>query len=274
MADETIWGNSSLHSGSGGLNWLHNTTFLGDDHHTVQLPEPDGQEPIDADAPFTSQSILLTRRDGHCLEYQVPAGTLADDALAGILNGRRALITGLELTGTSLTDQGISYLKGMRLLTKLEIDDTAVTDQGVRILAACGLTELRELNLTSTRITDVGVASVSALTRLHHLRLEHTAITNESFKVLRTMSLTILNLGYTAINDIGLIWLQDMPHLRVLSLAGTAITDDGLRHLIRCRRLQVLNLERVTGLTDRSVERLKKKMPGCLIVKPDGMFLN
>ncbi len=255
------------------LNWLHDTTFLCDDHHTVAVPEPDSCDSRQNEAPFASLSILLTRKDGHCLEYQVTANASFDDTLGQVLKKGRADVAGLALSGTNLTDDGLQHLKGLHQLSKLELDDTEVTDTGLQVIAQFGLASLRELNLTSTKITDAGIESISLMRGIDHLRLEHTAVTNETLKCLRSSHLTVLNMGYSQVNDMGLIWLQDMPNLKVLSLAGTRISDDGLKHLVRCRRLQVLNLEK-TDLAEVSVQRLKKKMPACLIVKPDGMFLN
>jgi len=40
-------------------------------------------------------------------------------------------ITGLNLSGTKVTDAGLVHLKGMSRLTKLNVSRTAVTDQGV-----------------------------------------------------------------------------------------------------------------------------------------------
>lgn len=267
MAEErsVVWSNPIP-----ALNWLHSTTFLCDNQHKVPVPEPDNEK---GESSFGYHSILLTRKDGHCLEYPINSDACPDEALARALQGRRSEITALELSGTNLTDQGLNYLRGLPLLTKLELDDTQITDAGLQTLAQSGLMQLQKLNLTCTNVTDAGIVWLNLISSLDHLRLEHTGITNETLKSLRTTKIAILNVGHTAVNDMGLIWLQDLPNLKVLSLAGTEITDDGLKHVVRCRRLQVLNLERARGLSEIAVARLKRKMPGCLIVKPDGMFL-
>lgn len=221
-----------------------------------------------------AESFLITRKDGHCAEFPVQGGQSCDEALKRALasGGAPSDVTALELSGTRVSDHGLSNLSGLTELSRLELDNTDISDNGIAQLLRLSLPNLKELNLNSTRVTDVGVALTCEL-HLHHLRLEDTVITNESVRALRSCPVSILNIGYTRVYDPGLIWLQEMPNLRVLSLAGTNVTDEGLRHLIRCRRLQVLNLEKATLISDQSIAGLKRKMPGCLIVKPDGLFL-
>lgn len=222
--------------------------------------------------PSLAESFLLTRKDGHCLEFQVTDQSPDDALKAALANRPPSEVSALELSGTGISDLALGYLAKLDQLNRLELDSTDVTDNGVCVLSRMSLTNLRELNLNSTRITDAAVALLAEM-NLHHLRIEDTVITNESVRLLRASPVYILNLGFTRVNDNGLVWLQEMPNLRVLSLAGTNITDEGLKHLVRCRRLQVLNLEKADLLSDISVSKLKRKMPACLIVKPNGMFL-
>lgn len=263
------WSNQAL------PDWLHDTSSLCDDRRSLPHDGQDSNEPRHMAMTDSSlaESFLITRKDGHCAEYPVQ-GLSCDDSLKRALatGGPPYDVTAIELSGTGISDLGLANLSGLVELARLELDNTDVSDNGIAQLLRLSLPNLKELNLNSTRVTDVGAALTCEL-NLHHLRLEDTVITNESVRVLRSSPISILNIGFTRIQDPGLVWLHEMPNLRVLSLAGTNVTDEGLRHLIRCRRLQVLNLEKASLLSDSSIAGLKRKMPGCLIVKPDGMFL-
>jgi hypothetical protein len=72
--------------------------------------------------------------------------------------------------------------------------------------------------------------------------------------------LTLLRLGFAAIDDAGMEYLQRLDRLQVLDLEETRITDSGLKHLRRLRQLQELQIDGtlVTDAGLKNLEGLKK----------------
>lgn len=64
-------------------------------------------------------------------------------------------LTGLGLSGTSLTDEGLRYVKNLPALETLSLAETKVTDEGLAELL--GLKKLRHLDVRDTGVTAVGV---------------------------------------------------------------------------------------------------------------------
>ena len=109
----------------------------------------------------------------------------------------------LDLTGSGISDAGLSHLAGAPF-ANLRLDRTAVTETGLARLAENAA--LRSLSLIETQTDDVG------LIHLTHLP-----------------NLTTLYLDQTAITDAGLAELAKIETLRYISLGQTpAVTDEGV----------------------------------------------
>ena len=70
-------------------------------------------------------------------------------------------LTSLSLSGTQVTDSGLSNLKGLTKLSRLSLGKTQVTDAGLVHLK--GLTNLTWLDLEGTRVSDAGLAQLTVL---------------------------------------------------------------------------------------------------------------
>jgi hypothetical protein len=88
----------------------------------------------------------------------------------------------LDLEQTSITDEGLAQLAGLRL-EALMLDRTAITDDGLRHLAA--FENLESLTLRGTAITDRGVPHLARLKRLTELFLNDTAVTAQGYRSLQ-----------------------------------------------------------------------------------------
>ena len=73
----------------------------------------------------------------------------------------------LDLSGTKVTDGGLSNLAACRQLQWLSLSNTQITDSGLSNLAACR--QLRALELVGTKITDAGLANLAPLNKLQVL---------------------------------------------------------------------------------------------------------
>ncbi|MBI3467901.1 MAG: hypothetical protein HY000_33255, partial [Planctomycetes bacterium] len=145
----------------------------------------------------------------------IPAG--ADRIVAGeghaqvaewvrAIGGRAVIEEGqlqeVSLASTSVTDELLRNLQGLKHLRKLELHTTEVGDPGVEHLA--GLTGLTELDLSGTAISDAGLAHLAELTGLRKLGLTHTQIAGPGLKHLAAIPLEELRLSSSPVNDEGL----------------------------------------------------------------------
>ena len=64
-------------------------------------------------------------------------------------------ITGTDPQGASVTDAGLTHLRGMRQLQELSLNGSQVTDAGLENLN--GLTELQMLRLKNVKVTSAGI---------------------------------------------------------------------------------------------------------------------
>ena len=78
----------------------------------------------------------------------------------------------LRLSGTNVTDQGLTSVRQLQL-THLYLDDTQITDQGLFFISGMPLVEL---DLFGTHVTDKGVQTLAQIRTLQSLNLKNTAV--------------------------------------------------------------------------------------------------
>ena len=177
----------------------------------------------------------------------------------------------LDLMGNSLeNDQELCSFFHLRLLKHLELSYTSITDQGLSKLgtlsslqtlllkccedlkgetfdALASLKDLVKLNLHKCKqLNDQGMKALSSLKQLTYLDLSGcTAITDEGFKELASLTnLHYLNLENCTITDEGLKGLSSLTQLEFLNLEKChQITDEGIVHLTPLKNLVKLNLK-------------------------------
>ena len=87
----------------------------------------------------------------------------------------------VQMANPDVTDQTLTYLKGMARLRELDLSGTQVGDDGLIELE--GLTSLEQLRLKGTKITDAGFArSLAPLKSLQMLDLQGTGVSREAGK--------------------------------------------------------------------------------------------
>ena len=104
------------------------------------------------------------------------AGAKIDDAALESLKGVTDQIVWLNLANTSVTDNGLKALTGLKNLRRLHLEKTGIGDDGLASIK--GLGELQYLNLYGTKVTDKGVASLGGLKKLKNVYLWQTAVTD------------------------------------------------------------------------------------------------
>ncbi len=153
----------------------------------------------------------------------------------------------LSLSGSAITDAGLTSLNGLLALQRLNLSMTGITD--LSLLSVQSLTELNlwrstithrglanlaclyleQINLGHTDITDAGLPILNQLRRLRALYLHETKVTN--IGSLNLQALQQLWLSSTRFTDAGLANLDGLPALRELYLSGTEVTPLGLANL-------------------------------------------
>jgi uncharacterized membrane protein len=102
-------------------------------------------------------------------------GRACDDARLRILEPLAANVLWLDLSGTSVTDEGLSIVGRMAYLTQLHLQRTSITDAGLAHLLT--LEHLESLNLYGTRVTDAGALGLADLEKLRTLYVWQTGVT-------------------------------------------------------------------------------------------------
>ncbi|RHX82935.1 hypothetical protein [Leptospira stimsonii] len=142
------------------------------------------------------------------------------------------------------TEEALAYLRTLQpqhnQLTKEKMDEieaigfenTAITDETLKNILV--LRNVSALSLTKTKITEVGLESIKE-NKIDHLDIDSTLITNKAIKVLR-----------------------DWKHLKILNISYTNIDDGAVEDLLK---LNVDLRAAGTKLSEKAIERLRKKMP-------------
>lgn len=158
-------------------------------------------------------------------------------------------LASLNLNDSSITDDGLSQLTGLRDLEVLDLRNTAITDAGLAHLSA--FPKLEHLNLSRTQITGAGLTHVGRLGQLRVLMLSENRIDDESLSHLS-------NLG-----RLELLFLDGPPQDVLVSRESYGqISDDGLVEFQELTKLKILDV-RHNRVTEAGVEKLKQAVPNC-----------
>jgi hypothetical protein len=106
-----------------------------------------------------------------------------DDAMIAPVAALGEQVAHLDLSKTSVTDEGLVVLKSLPRLVKLDLSRSAISDAGMAHLA--GLKELRTLNLYETAVTDASIETIQALPTLEAVYLWKSKVSEAGAKKLR-----------------------------------------------------------------------------------------
>ncbi|WP_232103766.1 protein kinase domain-containing protein [Gimesia algae] len=150
------------------------------------------------------------------------------------------VINFLDLKGTSVKDDDLKRLAGLKTLPKLNLENTLISDTGLQYLKDI---PLNYISLIGTQITDKGFGYLSNMPSLTTLYVGSTAISNSGVEQLKDMKqLEKLSFTNTQIDGVGLGHLKDLKDLKILGLESTSISDVDLQHLHGLKILIVLGL--------------------------------
>lgn len=182
--------------------------------------------------------------------------TMAD--LASLPN-----LKSVYLRQTLVTDEGIANLAKASDLETLHLDSSRITDAGLGNLK--NLKHLKNLILTGTQFTDVGIGHVAQLRVLGHLSLSSVPLNDAVLAEVCKMSLTVLELSETDVNDSHLKTIAGLTQLRSIALTNTNSSDSGLAQLGTMPNLTLLILDQ-TQLSIEGEKQLRRALPKCSIL--------
>ncbi len=159
------------------------------------------------------------------------------------------------------------FLLGLPALEKanlVEID--GLTDEALVPIGK--IAGLKLLNLGDAQITTAGVKHLAGLRKLESLDLGWTKdVGDDALPLLAPLkNLRVLGLGGTKVTDSGLAALAALAALKEVRLGATAVTDQGMAALEACHSLETVKLGKKSKVTPQGIEKLKKALPGCVVV--------
>lgn len=213
-------------------------------------------DPAQLKARQAVKDLGATIQGRHSVTVQFMKKDIQDSDLATLVELEN--VSYLDLNGTTIGDEAMSYLPKIKGLQVVILNGTQVTDAGMAHLE--GVTELVQLTCNEN-IGDAGLASIAKSTKLNYLNLANSRVTDDGLVHIASMkSLNRLNLDGTEITDKGLQHLQQLTKLHTLQLSGTKISDDGLPLLQNLSNLSSLVISE-TGVTAVAVAKLQNALP-------------
>lgn len=164
-------------------------------------------------------------------------------------------IQGLSLTGKQISDTALKHLVSLPLIG-IDLSKTSIKDEGVKHLAE--MKTLKRIRLDDTDITDVAVDTLSSLPNLTYINLKGTRVTNKACGALsKIRTLDVIDLrNVKGINGESLEKLKNQPVINWLVLNGTDLTAKGVAQLGTLDNVRKLSLA-YCGLNDEKVCSLK-----------------
>ena len=130
-------------------------------------------------------SVVPLASSNHFIEVHCTnAGAAFGDTELAALRPLALQTVWLDLSGTRVTDAGLSTVAQFRNLTRLHLNRTRISDRGLKQLA--GLQQLEYLNLYSTGVTDAGLQSLEQLKKLRTLYVWQTGVSSSGLERLRS----------------------------------------------------------------------------------------
>jgi len=138
----------------------------------------------------------------------------------------------------------------------LNLTKTSITDEGVRCLD--GLCKLQSLDLSCTKITDQGIACLHDLPQLECLYLVRTKVRGTTLSALQNLpKLGFLVLSYSKVDDSGLAEVAKLRQLKALQLNGLSVSMKGLRQLASIQQLEYIDLYD-TAITEEEAQEIEQ----------------
>ncbi|MCC7105599.1 MAG: hypothetical protein IT307_10685 [Chloroflexi bacterium] len=168
----------------------------------------------------------------------------------------------LFLDNTSLNDQNIQYLSGMRLLQKLHLIRGPFGEEALQFIS--GLAELEHLNLQTIKKAR-SLDFLIGASKLKSLIIDISSGNAVDISAIAGLKfLKRLDLSGMGLNDANISTLSTMSSLEPLDISMSPISDVGLRKIETMIELREIRLWE-TNATQQGIDRLKEKLRGCIV---------
>ncbi len=165
-------------------------------------------------------------------------------------------LTYLDLHGSKITDQDVTVLENyLPKLERINITDTSITDEG--LIGLSNKPFLKSLGLTQTKMSGAGFKYLRTSTKLESVYLGQMPLSDGACQELEHFNLSILHIGDAPMGDVGAVAIGKIKTLKSLQLDKTNIGDVGIEHLENLTQLEFLSL-RNTSVSDKSAKALAR----------------
>ncbi|KAH1238027.1 F-box/LRR-repeat protein 14 [Glycine max] len=168
-----------------------------------------------------------------------------NDNWMGVISSQGSSLLSVDLSGSDVTDFGLTYLKDCESLISLNLNYCdQISDRGLECIN--GLSNLTSLSFRrNDSISAQGMSSFSGLVNLVKLDLERCPGIHGGLVHLRGLTkLESLNLKWcNCIKDYDMKPLSELASLKSLEISSSDVTDFGISFLKGLQKLALLNLE-------------------------------
>ncbi len=195
-------------------------------------------------AALTAVAAKLKRdRDGYVIEVDFRGTSIGDDALQHLSGLRHVRV--VLLSATAITDVGANELGKISTLRDVDLRDCPISNAGIAPLSK--LAELRALRLSgkngNTTVDDEAFGDIAKMTKLKVLVMDDLWVGSEGLSQLTDQTeLEELYLGKTLVDDEALALLAQFPKLKKLRVSQNQVTSQCLAHLVKLPQLLELDI--------------------------------
>lgn len=167
-----------------------------------------------------------------------------------------------------LSSEGYAYLVKLKNLESLEATGNDIDVPGLKNIAK--IKTLKNLVLSKNKkICNENLSIIQELPNLESLYLTQCPITVGGIKAISRLRIKNLILRSSSVTDSAILILSKNTNIIYLGLADTKITDLGLGYLEECNQLKFLNLSGCSRVTAKGMDRLRKKLPHCKLIRKE-----
>lgn len=212
-------------------------------------------------------------------------GSLLSDMTASLPNFKRLIIDKTQLCDGLLEEAllnhrsvqlphtvmkiAASFAASASTIAFLDISGSTVTDDGLKLLSVCA--RLSDLNVAWTPITGTGFVHLRHLPAFRTLRLGGDVSVDGCIVISEFLNLTTIVASHSAFTDAHVEALAKLPHLTELDLNRCeSLTERTVACLSAVSTLRRLNVMKCSGISDDAVTALLLTNPNLRIVTPSG----
>jgi len=208
---------------------------------------------------ITPEHIKVLSTIGAINDLRLNRSATVDDAIAAELASMK--IRKLGLSGTKITDRGLSLIGQSRRIGYLDLSNTTITDRG--------LEEMRDLNLKGLQISycpNLTGRALGIIARqwpdLELLNIDSLNCSEEQFASLSSLkNLRIFQALNVPLSDRDIETLAQCRQLTTFYNTGGLFTGKGLNQLLKLKNLNAVSILDLKNIKEHDFEAFRKQLP-------------